>query len=389
MSKPTDIARIAATPLAIVARFDLPGFSRDATLSLTLVEVETRDGTLGHGITAITEEEVIAGVVNEVAAPALLGCDALAHEAVWDRLYWLLSPRGQTGYASHAIAAIDLALWDIKGKVLGQPVWRLLGAARPRVPAYVTFGFAQMDREQLADAACHWVRERGATRLKMVVGHHAQQRRDEPRPILPLLREDLARVAAVRAAIGPDVALGLDANCSLDPYHARWLGERVAEHDVAFFEEPLVENDPAQLAALRAQLRIPIAAGQNEGLAHRFAALIRANAVDILQPNVAIGGGITQCLRIAGMAAACNVPIANGGAWTHHNAHLHAGLAHGGLLEYHHLAVLVTERLFGGLAPFDAGWVALPETPGLGMVPDRDALRELAAAPTSRGRGKA
>lgn len=389
MSKPTDVARVGATPLAIAARFDLPGFSREATLSLTLVEVETRDGVIGHGITAITEEEAIAAIVNEIAAPALLGLDALAHELLWDRLYWLLSPRGQTGYASHAIAAIDLALWDIKGKVLGQPVWRLLGGARSKVPAYITFGFAQMDREQLADAARHWVQDRGATRLKMVVGHHAQQRRDEPRPVIDILREDLRRVATVREAVGPDVLLGLDANCSLDPWHARWFADRVAEHAIAFFEEPLAENDPAQLATLRAQTKVPIAAGQNEGLAHRFAALIRADAVDLLQPNVAIGGGITQCLRIAGMAQANNVPIANGGAWTHHNAHLHAGLAHGGLVEYHHLAVLVTERLFGPLPRPEAGWIGLPEAPGLGMVPDRDALRELAKAPTSRGKGKA
>jgi L-alanine-DL-glutamate epimerase-like enolase superfamily enzyme len=384
----TSIARIAATPLNITARFDLPGHARDASLSLVLVEVETKGGLVGHGITAITEEEPVAAAVNEVAAPNLLGLDALAHEAVWDRMYWLLSPRGQTGYATHAISAIDLALWDIKGKALGQPVWRLLGGARPRVPVYVTFGFASMDRDALADAARTWI-GRGATRLKMVVGHHAMQRRDEPRPVDAILREDLARIRAVRDAAGPDVPIYLDANCSLDPLSARWLAERVAELNIGFFEEPVMENDPARLAWLRRQVRVPLAAGQNEGLLHRFRALVEAEAVDVLQPNVAIGGGFTQCLRAAGLAAAFNQPIANGGAWTHHNMHLHGGLANGGLVEYHHLAVLVTERLFGPLPRPEAGWITLPEAPGLGFSPDPDALRELAKAPTSRGKGKA
>ncbi len=384
----TSIARIAATPLNITARFDLPGHARDASLSLVLVEVETRGGVVGHGITAITEEEPVAAAVNEVAAPNLVGLDALAHEAVWDRAYWLLSPRGQTGYATHAISAIDLALWDIKGKTLGQPVWRLLGGARPRVPVYVTFGFASMDRDALADAARTWL-GRGATRLKMVVGHHAMQRRDEPRPVDAILREDISRIRAVRDAAGPEVPIYLDANCSLDPLSARWLAERVAELNIGFFEEPLMENDAAQLAWLRRQVRVPLAAGQNEGLLHRFRALVEAQAVDVLQPNVAIGGGFTQCLRAAGLAAAFNQPIANGGAWTHHNMHLHAGLANGGLVEYHHLAVLVTERLFGPLPRPEAGWITLPEAPGLGFSPDPDALRELGKAPTSRGKGKA
>ncbi len=384
----TSIARIAATPLNITARFDLPGHARDASLSLVLVEVETRGGVVGHGITAITEEEPVAAAVNEVAAPNLVGLNALAHEAVWDRAYWLLSPRGQTGYATHAISAIDLALWDIKGKTLGQPVWRLLGGARPRVPVYVTFGFASMDRDALADAARTWL-GRGATRLKMVVGHHAMQRRDEPRPVDAILREDISRIRAVRDAVGPEVPIYLDANCSLDPLSARWLAERVAELNIGFFEEPLMENDAAQLAWLRRQVRVPLAAGQNEGLLHRFRALVEAQAVDVLQPNVAIGGGFTQCLRAAGLAAAFNQPVANGGAWTHHNMHLHAGLANGGLVEYHHLAVLVTERLFGPLPRPEAGWITLPEAPGLGFSPDPDALRELGKAPTSRGKGKA
>lgn len=382
------IVRVAATPLNVPVRVRLAGVDKPTSLSVCLAEVETDSGLVGHGMTAITEEEVVAAAIDQVAAPALVGEDPLAHERLWDKLYWLLSPRGQTGYASHAIAAIDVALWDIKGKHLGQPVWKLLGGARDRVPVYTTFGFGLFDREQLAAAARHWVAQ-GHRRLKMVVGHHALQRRDEPRPVAEVVAEDVARVRAVREAVGPGVQLYVDANCSLDPYHALRLARAIAELDIAFFEEPITHNDVRLMADLRRQAPIPLAAGQNEGLAYRFRDMLLAQAVDVIQPNVTIGGGFTQCAKIAGMAAAFNVPMANGGAWPHHNMHLHAGLANGGLVEWHYVAVLCCAEIFDGLAEPADGFLELPAAPGLGFAPRADAVRELARNPTSRGRGKA
>jgi L-rhamnonate dehydratase len=382
------ISRVTATPLDVPVRVQVLGLDKPTSLSVCLVDVETDTGLVGHGFTAITEEEVIAAALNEIAAPALLGEDPLAHERIWDRLYWLLSPRGQTGYASHAIAAVDVALWDLKGKALGQPVWKLLGAARSRVPVYATFGFGFFDRDQLAEAAKLWVAE-GHNRLKMVVGHHGLQRRDEPRPLDALIAEDAKRVRAVRDAVGAGVQIYVDANCSLDPLHALKLARMIEQYDVALFEEPITHNDVRLLADLRRQIRIRVGAGQNEGLSFRFRDLLVASAVDLLQPNVVIGGGYSQCIRIAGMAAAFNVPIANGGAWAHHNMHLHAGLANGGLVEYHYVALLVCEQIFADLPRAREGWLELPAAPGLGFTPRADAVRELAKRPTSRGKGKA
>ena len=223
----------------------------------------------------------------------------------------------------------------------------------------------------------------------MVVGHHGLQRRDEPRPLEEVIAEDARRVRAVRDAVGMEVDLHVDANCSLDAFHALRLARSLEEFELSFFEEPVKENDIPSLLSLKSQTRIPLAAGQNEGLAWRFRDLIAARAVDILQPNVVIGGGYTQCLRIAGMASAFNLPIANGGAWAHHNMHLHAGLANGGLVEYHFAAVKVCEAIYGPLpAPVD-GWLELPEAPGLGFSPRADRVKELAKLPTSRGKGKA
>jgi L-rhamnonate dehydratase len=382
----TKIARITATPLNVPLQITVLGLNKRASLSCCLVEVETDDGLTGHGFTAITEEEVVARIVEAVAAPAILGEEALAHERVWDKLYWTLMPRGQTGYAAHALAAIDVALWDLKGKALGQPVWRLLGGARARVPLYATFGFGFFDRDELAAAARLWVSQ-GFSRLKMTVGHEALRRRDQ-RPIADVILEDKARIEAVREAVGPDVGVYIDANYSLDLFHARRLAEMIKPCGITFFEEPLTQNDARQMAELRRLVGIPLACGQNEGLAFRFRELLLHEAVDVLQPNVVISGGFTQCVRIAGLAAAFNVPIANGGAWSFHNMHLHAGLANGGLVEHHYLAVELCRQIYSGLPEPKDGWLELPDAPGLGFEVNRDAIRDLARLPLSQGKGK-
>ncbi len=382
------IASVRATPLNLPVEVGAGAKRKSTFLSLCLVDVELDDGRTGSGITAITEEEVIASIVNDIAAHALVGMDPLRHEQAWDRLHWLLAPRGQSGYASHAISAIDLALWDLKGQILGQPCWRLLGGARAQVPVYATFGFAFFDRDELAAAARSWV-ERGFKRLKMTVGHHALQRRDEPRPIADVIAEDVQRVRAVREAVGPDVQIFIDANCSLDYFHAHWLAKRLEAFDIAFFEEPVAQNDVPNLAKLRAGTRIPLAAGQNEGLASRFRDMLVAQAVDVVQPNACISGGYTQCLKIAGMAAAFNAGFANGGAWPHHNMHLHAGLANGSLVEYHSVAVECCKLVFDDLPEPSNGVLALPDAPGLGFRPNRERVAELARRPGSRGAGKA
>ena len=382
------ITSVKATPLNLPVEVASGGRTKTTALSVCLVDVETDTGLIGTGMTAITEEEVVAAIVDQIAAHTLVGLDPLRHELIRERLYWLLTPRGQSGYASHAMAAIDLALWDIKGKALGQPCWRLLGGARDRVPVYATFGFAFFDRDELAEAAKSWV-ARGFGRLKMTVGHHGLQRRDEPRPLAELVAEDVLRIRAVREAVGPAVEIYIDANCSLDYFHAASLARQVEPLGIAFFEEPVAQNDIPNLVKLRQKTSIPLAAGQNEGLASRFRDLMLAQAVDVVQPNACITGGFTLCSQIAGMAAAFNTRFANGGAWPHHNMHLHAGLANGSLVEYHSVAVDCCRLVFDGLPEPIAGWLQLPEAPGLGFEPNRSRIAELAKRPGSRGAGKA
>lgn len=383
----TAIARVSATPINVPLTLSLAGSQRSTNLSAVLCQVETRGGLIGNGFTSITDEEAVAPILSELVAPNVVGEDAMAHERLWDKLYWLLTPRGQTGYAAHAMAAFDIALWDIKGKALGRPIWRLLGGARARVPIYVTCGFPFLDREALVAVARDTVAQ-GHTRIKMTVAAEALARRDDPRPVADLIAEDARRVLAVREAVGPDIGLFVDANCNLDPYHAGRLADMIAPARIDLFEEPLTQNDIPAMADLRRRTGLALACGQNEGLAFRFRDMLTAGAVDMIQPNVTITGGFTQVLRIAGMAAAFNVPIANGGAWQFHNMHLHGGLAHGGLIEYHLPAAAFYAAVFDDIPKPDGPWLDLPDGPGLGFEPNRDAVAEFAGRPPARGRGK-
>ena len=371
------IARVTATPLRIPVEFTELGSDHTQTTSMCSTEIETDTGIVGYGITSITQCRVVSHAINHVAGPAILDMDPLAHEKIWNTLYWTMTPWGQSGYASHAISAIDLALWDIKGKALGQPVWRLLGGARERVEAYSTFGFSFLERDELADAARHMV-GKGFRALKMQVGRPGLDDR-KPHPSLgDIIKDDAARVRAVRDAVGPDIDIAIDAGCRLDLPHAVRLARNCEELGVAFFEEPIMQNDVALLAQMRRRTSIPLCAGQNEGLAYRFRDFLVNEAVDVVQPNVVITGGITQCVKIAGMAASFNVPISNGGGCPFHNMHLQAGVANGTVVEWQFNAVAACNAFFTDPpVPVD-GWLEMPQEPGLGLTPDADAIRELA-----------
>jgi L-alanine-DL-glutamate epimerase-like enolase superfamily enzyme len=370
------ITDVRATALRVPVSIDVPGAGRyKETLGACIVEVETDEGIIGHGLTAITQQQVIETIVNEVLRPALIGTDPLAHEARWEQLYWLMTSRGQTGYAHHATAAIDVALWDIKGKLFKQPIWRLLGGARKSIPVYATFGFDFLDIDGLK-AAASALGDQGISHLKMVVGHRALQRRDQGRGLLETIQEDARRIRAVRETIGASAALYIDANCSLDAYHAERLARMTLDCDLGFFEEPVSQNDVRAMTELRQRTGVPLACGQNEGLAFRFRDWLIAGCVDYIQPNVVISGGYTQCARIAALAAAFNLSVTNGGAFPLHNMHLQAGVHNGTKVEWHLPVVAMMKSLYEGFPEPEHGMLTMPETPGLGFAIRQGALSE-------------
>ena len=359
------ITALRAYALEVPATLDITEPPRQLSHQICVVEIDTDAGITGHGLTTIGLARPIRTMVLSEAAPLLIDQNPLAHEKLFDLLYWGLAPKGQTGTAMHAISAIDIALWDIKGKALNMPIYQLLGGARNRCQIYATFGFGVYDKTALGEAAKAW-QEAGFHRLKMTVANGGLKRRDEPRPLKDLIEEDVSRVAVVREAIGADAELFIDANCSLDLYHAQELCHKLAPFGIAFFEEPITQNDNRAMADLRARTSMRLACGQNEAQLYRFRDMLIAGAVDILQPNVAISGGFTQCQKIAALANSFNISVDNGGAWPYVNMHLQAGVSNGGLVEYHASSVAVCQQIYTNLPRVKDGYIHLPDAPGLG-----------------------
>lgn len=377
-AKPSRVAQVTATSVSIPCEYEVGSVKRPIRMGGVVAEVETADGLRGHGFAAITNNEVVVAAIRDVIAPFLKGKDALAREAISEQLYWRLTPRAETGQAVHAISAIDCALWDIAGKRYGEPIWRLLGGARNEVRVYTTCGMNFLSRDQLAQVARDVVKS-GQTKLKLVVASGASNLDESGKSIQDILAEDVARVRTVREAAGPDAMVGIDANESLDGFQARHLARQIAAYDIGFFEEPLRGNDVHDLADFRREVRMPIAAGQNETELSRWRDMAEADAVDILQMNVCMAGGFTAGVKIAALAKAFGLPVYNAGAYANFNMHLHAGVANGGLCEWHLNAVPMCRILYTGVPELTNGdRLALPTKPGLGFELNRDALRDFA-----------
>lgn len=335
---------------------------------IVFVEVSTDAGITGYGLTGDLQVAGVREFINQQLAPFLKGKSALDTEARWQEMFLKFNPRYQTGAFSSAVSAIDIALWDIKGKHLNQPVWRLLGGAKNTAPAYITFGLLDFDRDQLVEFARRFLAD-GQDKFKMVVAIDNGEN----------VAEDAARVAAVREAIGPDHDLMIDGNYLFSMNRALQLAKRVEPYNITWFEEPLFGNDARLLAQLRQRCSVPISAGQNEGSRFRHLELLQHAAVDILQPNVCYVGGYTEGMKVAALAQAYNILIADGGGWPHHNMHLQAAASNGWRVEFHYLMWQTGNIIYKNPPQPVKGNVTLTEDPGLGLEPQRDALQEYLA----------
>jgi L-alanine-DL-glutamate epimerase-like enolase superfamily enzyme len=344
----------------------LPLFTRNiVTRRIVFCKVQTDEGITGYGLTGgqFLPWSVVAALENDFL-DTVRGMDPRDTEAIHEKVWWALNMRTFTGVVSFALSALDIACWDIKGKASGRTVAQMLGGCRDWAPAYVTFGFPIYDREQLVEAAKLQVAE-GVTRLKMVVGVDKGG-----------WAEDARRVRAVREAIGPDVELMLDANYKFSPVDAKQLCRAIEDCAITWFEEPVYANDVRAMADLRQHTGIPLAAGQMEGHRWRLRELIDNKAVDVLQPNVCYNGGYTETQKVAHMAQAFNVPIANGGGWPLYNLHTMAGLMNGWRVEFHLGMQEVGERLFVDPPRREGNIVRVGPEPGCGLTPNFDALAE-------------
>jgi L-alanine-DL-glutamate epimerase-like enolase superfamily enzyme len=330
-------AEVAVDQLEVAA-YEVPTDApeADGTLSwdsTTIVVVHAHGGgAIGIGYTYA--DESTAKLVQSKLADMIRGRDALAPQAAWAAMVGALRNLGRQGIASMAIAAVDNALWDLKARVLGMPLCRLLGMIHDRVPIYGSGGFTSYSVTRLQEQLAGWV-ERGIPRVKMKIGSVPE--------------DDPGRVRAARGAIGPNAELFVDANGAYTAKQALALAERIREEaSVSWFEEPVSSDDLRGLRLLRDRGPggMAIAAGEYGYDAAYFARM--AECVDVLQADVTRCAGITELLRVDGLCRARGIPLSLhcGPA-----IHLHPSLALDRLahLEYFHDHVRIEQLLFEGV----------------------------------------
>jgi L-alanine-DL-glutamate epimerase-like enolase superfamily enzyme len=296
-----------------------------------------------------------AKLVESKLAGAVHGRDALGPQAAWEAMVDAIRNLGRPGIASMAIAAVDLAIWDLKARLLGLPLCKLIGMAHDRVPVYGSGGFTAYPVARLTEQLSGWV-EHGIPRVKMKVGSRPD--------------EDPGRVRAAREAIGDAPELFVDGNGGYTRKQALELAERFrADARVSWFEEPVSSDDLAGLRLIRdrAPGGMEVAAGEYGDYAPYFRRMLEAGAVDVLQADVTRCAGITELLRVGALCRAHGLPLSLhcGPAIHLHPALALEQLAH---LEYFHDHVRIEHLLFDGVVePREGALFPDLERPGNGL----------------------
>src|SRR5438132_1444516 len=343
-----------------------------------IVEVETDSGVVGIGEAGVGGG-VTATVIEKDLAPLLVGEDPLLIEYLWQKMFARTRQYGRRGVVMQAISGIDIALWDIAGKVAKLPVYRLLGACRDRVEAYASGGFYQ-EGKSAADLAgeAEGYRARGFRGMKMKIGRnpstqtHLRQLIGQAEFCEREPEEDLARVAAVRRALGPQAKLMVDVNCAWSPAVAIEMGRAMEPHKLYWIEEPVATDDVDGSARVADALATPIAGYETEVGLYGFRQLIDRGAVDIVQPDIAWSGGFSEGRRIAAYAQAHHRMVAPhafaGAVLLVASLHFAAAIPNGLLLEWdQNPNALRDDLLKEPLRLEPDGTVKLPERPGLGI----------------------
>ncbi|MDP9366597.1 MAG: mandelate racemase/muconate lactonizing enzyme family protein [Chloroflexota bacterium] len=347
-----------------------------------LVQVHTDAGIVGLGEAAAyggfldSTEALILGELRQT----ILGQDPFWVERLWSMMAARAHQRGRRGMLMMAISGVDIALWDIVGQATKTPLYRLLGGYRDRLDAYASAGFYAADKDPAALA--NEVGGYAATGFRMVkikVGRNPDVMlnplHDMPAPEFAVanLDEDVERVRAARAAIGPRVRLAIDANNAWTPPVALRFMRQVAALDVHWLEEPVATEDIEGSAEVARSLDVPVAGYETETGLPGFRELISRRAVDIVQPDAIWTGGITECRKIAALAQAHGLPVIphvfSSAVASAANMHLIASLPNAGLLEFDQNPNPLRSELFEEPIEVEAdGTVRMTDRPGLGIT---------------------
>ena len=347
-----------------------------------LVQVHTDAGIVGLGEAAAyggfleSTEAIIIGELRRT----ILGQDPFKVEKLWSMMATRAHQRGRRGMLMMAISGIDIALWDIIGQATNTPLYRLLGGYRDTLPAYASAGFYARDKnaQALAEEVGGYA-ARGFRCVKIKVGRQSEALLN-PLHDMPAedyatvsFEEDVERVRAARAAIGPNVKLAMDANNAFTPSLALKFMRAVEDQDIYWFEEPVATDDIDGSALVAHQVTTPVSGYETETGLPGFRELITRHAVDIVQPDVIWSGGITECRKVAALAQAYGMPVIphvfSSAVSSIANMHFIAALPNGSWLEFDQNPNALRSELFEEpITPDGDGNVRLPDRPGLGVT---------------------
>ena len=329
--------------------------------NVVLAFLEMDDGRLGVG-EAYCDGGSTASVVDLIErdfGPHVVGASPLESARTWSRLFETTQVSTKGGAAFAALSAVDIALWDLAGKALGVPLWRLLGGHSDRVPAYASAGLYGEGKRpaELATEMAGYV-SKGFKAIKIKVAGAS-------------LREDVARVAAVREAVGPDIRLMVDALYALSVPDALRMARALDPYDIHFLEAPVQRADIAGLARVARESPIPVAGNEFAHGLDEFRRLLESDAVSIVHLDAILCGGVTEAMRIAALAAAFYRPVsfhaASSAVCFAANLHVAAAVPNAESIEYHMLHDLLFDRIGEGVFRLEDGCVVMPEAPGLGF----------------------
>lgn len=322
---------------------------------LNLLIIETDEGITGYGCSWAIE-------FADTMGKAIIGENPLNTERLWQKTY---VPKfiGRRGTSAKTVSAIDMALWDIKAKTAGMPLYRLLGGARESVPCYIAGGYYAEDKgvkelQQEMEEYISW----GIPAVKMKVGGLS-------------MREDADRVRAVRQTIGPSAKLMLDANCAYRFFEAIEFSKMVEEYHPYWFEEPVDADDYDGYRKIAAKSNIALAAGENEVTRFGFRDLINTQAVSVLNPDAACLGGVTEFMKIAGYADANGIVMSPHGQQQIH-VHLDCAVPNVNFAEFYppQYDAKIYEAFQNPVEFHADGTVSPSQAPGVGLDINREVL---------------
>jgi L-alanine-DL-glutamate epimerase-like enolase superfamily enzyme len=325
-----------------------------------LARITTSDGVEGIGYVVYPRPDLMTtiGHAARELGEHLIGMSVLEPEAAWDRLARRGDWVGPGGLLHCALSPLDVAVWDAAGKTLGQPLHRLLGGYRDRLPTYASDGlWYSLSPDELAASARRHV-DAGFGAVKLRLGKEATP------------EMEARRVHAVREAVGADVRIMVDATESWSLTRARHTGRILQESGIAWLEDPVHHLDVSGLAELRCQLEVPIAAGEHLYYLDAFRALLEARAVDVVILDLARVGGVTPWRKIAAVAQAHRIPVC-GHVVPEIHVHLLSAIPNGHLVEY----VPRSAGILTSMPRLEDGELVAPHAPGLGLELDEAAVQ--------------